>query len=372
MQAWVSWAIFLAIIGGGYFYYSSRSSNRSRQQRGRSTQRATTTGLGKTDAQWLDSDTKPATKAAKAAKTARKSVKKAVQDVGEKAKATLSAASSTTGADADDDLSPAVSPALGATTVAKAPSGRDVSDMLESSAPAPSVLRLTPTEKSVKASKPQPQRSESAQETKKQRQNREKKEREKIQRAEDEKQRKTLEEKQRRTARISRGEPAKNGIPVPQAPTSNPWLGNRSSNGTSAPAVQSSGQLLDTFDPDVASTASSSEIATNGTAPTSDSLSGSAHWTNLPSEEEQLRLAMEDSAWTTVPKGKKQKKNKAESATSDETSDSGAPQQAAPAPPVKQVPAKKPENMRAGSGFEVLAESTPNVGHPMDSDWTVA
>ncbi|KAF2656539.1 hypothetical protein K491DRAFT_703988 [Lophiostoma macrostomum CBS 122681] len=367
MEAWLSWALSIALFGAAYWYYS-QNSHRNRN-RGRSVQRtsATTTARGE-PVQWSDTEA-ISKKAKKAVKEPRKSVKKAVQEVGDKAEAYLSAAS-TAGADADDDLSPAVSPSLGATSF-KAPSGKDVSDMLEPKGSVASVLRINSSEKPARQNKPQQQRPETPQETKKQRQNRKKAEEAKAQREADEKERRVLLEKQRRTAREARGEPARNGLQPAQAPASNAWAGGRLSSGAGAVQPQN-GQLLDTFDPDVVSTASSSEAATNGTAPTPDSMGNSAQWTNLPSEEEQLRMAMEDSAWETVPKGKKQKKNRAAGETTEEGSETGAPPEPTPVPaPVKKVQPTQPENNKPQSRYEVLSVPTTDATHPMDSDWPV-
>jgi hypothetical protein len=368
MEAWLSWALCIALTGAAYLYYSQNG--RSNRNRGRTAQRAnaTTTTRGE-PVPWGDSEA-ISKKAKKAVKEPRKSIKKAVQEVGEKAEAYLSTAS-TAGADADDDLSPATSPSLGATTSFKAPSGKDVSDMLGPQGSVASVLRINSSEKPARQNKPQQQRPETPQETKKQRQNRKKVEEAKAQREADEKERRVLLEKQRRTAREARGEPAKNGLQPSRAPASNAWASGRPSSSTGAVQPQN-GQLLDTFDPDVVSTASSSEAATNGTAPTPDSMGNSAQWTNLPSEEEQLRMAMEDSAWETVPKGKKQKKNKAAGETTEEGSETGAPPEPEPAPaPVKKVQPKQPENSKPQSRFEVLSEPTIDATHPMDSDWPV-
>ncbi|KAF2463369.1 uncharacterized protein BDR25DRAFT_114341 [Lindgomyces ingoldianus] len=372
MEPWMRWILCFAIGGALYWYYSHNNKNRGRH-RGRSLQRAPIPAKADSAMQWSDAEAtpKPTSRSAKA-KPPRKSVKKVVREVGDKTEAYLSAASSTAGADADDDLSPAMSPALGATNL-QAPSGKDVSDMLEPHGAAPAVLKINPSEKPSRPSKPQQQRAESLQETKKQRQNKRKAEEAKAQREADEKQRQILLEKQRRTAREARGEAARNGLQAAQAPTSNPWTAVRSSSRTGAAPGGHDGQLLDTFDPEVGSTASSSEIATNGTSATTDSLSNSTHWTNLPSEEEQLRMAMEDSAWTTVPKGKKQRKNKAAgSTTGEEGSDSGIPQEPAP---VKKAPApvSKVENVKPQSRFGLLAEpdADATASHPMDSDWPV-
>ncbi len=103
----------------------------------------------------------------------------------------LSSGSSQAGADADDDMSPAASPALKA---------GGVGDMLEPVGLGPSTLRLTaPTKPQKEKVARQPR--EQVVETKKQRQNRQKIEAKQLAREEDEKVRKVLEEKQRRTAR---------------------------------------------------------------------------------------------------------------------------------------------------------------------------
>jgi hypothetical protein len=367
METWVNWALFLAIVGAGYLYYSQ---NQRGVTRGRSTATRPTTASSVTDtAQWLDTEVKAkaakATKAVKA-KAPRKSVKSAVQETGNKVEAYLSTASSTAGADADDDLSPVASPTSNAV---KAPSGRDVSDMLGTQAGAPSVLSIKPSEKPARAAKPQAPKAEAPQESKKARQNRRKVEEAKAAREEEEKQRQTLLEKQRRTAREARGEPAKNGLKAATAPASNAWTTVRSGGAVQAPSSVPTGQLLDTFD--AASTASSSEAPTNGTAMTPDSMSNSGYNNNALSEEEQVKLAMEDTtAWETVAKGKKQKKK---TAGVDEDSDSVTPQVAQPVKPVhidKYVRPALSENKKPSSRYQILQEEFVGGADNAD-DWPV-
>ncbi|KAI4728325.1 hypothetical protein E4T49_03958 [Aureobasidium sp. EXF-10728] len=254
---------------------------------------------------------------------------------------TFSSASSNA-ADADDDLTPSMSPSLAA---------GDVSDMLEPAADGPSVLRLTGSTKSTKANQPR-QTQVQEQETKKQRQNRKKVEERRLQREAEEKERQTLLETQRRTAREARGEPAKNGIPVSKPPTSSAWAADVANRVTQAPTVAVSSEsapLLDTFE------------SSNGA-----------------SEEDQLRLAkqisQDDSGWNTVPKGKKQQKKKGpvvgseDSNTSDAGSVVNAPiEKAAPLPKVT-APAPKP--VAASNGFSSLYDSGYDAGsHPDDSQW---
>lgn len=218
----------------------------------------------------------------------------------------MSTTSSTTGADADDDLSPAASPDLGASQMASNAGG--VADMLEAPAKGPSILRVTPStqnpperQQKVKKEAPEP-------ESKKQRQNRKKIEEKKAAREEAEKERRVLLEKQRRTAREAEGRPAKNGL-GPAPPTSNAWSPSAAPKASSAQAPSNTngagtnGSLLDTFD--------------ENTKPASSAAGVNGHTQNqkswqkdMPSEEEQMRMLskMEDDGWNTVQKGGKTKK----------------------------------------------------------------
>lgn len=359
MQSWMSWATFLAILAAGYFYYAPKL---NADTRGRSTARTTTTNTKQVD--WSDSENKPkaaakqAKKQTKAKAPRKKSIQDAVQEAGNKVKAEFDAATSA-GAVASDS-SPATSPVRAAP---KVPSGKDVSDMLPTAGAGANVLSIKASDKPAKATKPKVQKVEAPQETKKQRQNRQKKEAEKAQREEDEKARQILLEKQRRTAREARGEPAKNGVPA-KLPTSNPWAGQSSGGAVQAPSSAPSGQLLDTFD--VASTASSS--ATNGTINTPDTVSNSGSFNGLPSEEEQLRLAMEDdSAWTTIPKGGKKQKT-TQVAEESNTPSASVAQAVKPA----QAPQVKKSENRApipSSRYGILSE--PFTTTEKDSDWPV-
>jgi hypothetical protein len=210
-----------------------------------------------------------------------------------KVAAEISAGTSTTGgADGDDDRSPSTSPQLGSSDY-NVPVSGDISDMLEAPTRGPSILRIVPApaplvQKAKKELKPLQQ-----EETKKQRQNRRKAEDRKAQQEEDERIRKSLLEKQRRTAREARGEPAKNGVARP--PATNAWTAKPVSNGA-AP-------LLDTFE--------GSKPVSNGAAPLLDTFEGSKGWQQLPSEEEQMRILLEndESAWSTVSSKKVKRKN---------------------------------------------------------------
>lgn len=254
-------------------------------------------------------------------------------------------ASSTTGADADDDLSPAVSPQVNAV-----PSAGYVSDMLESPAPGASVLRVTGNVES----EPKKQKVQSFKqvETKKQRQNRLKNEARKEQVQEAEEQRRKLLEKQLHSARESERREAARSTP----PTSNAWQTKNGANGApkatpkAAPAPAPAAapvQLLDTFEP------------ASAPAP------AQKKWDQgLPSEEEQIRLLATSNGndeWTTVSKKIKKKGGKTDESVSEASASESQPAPAAPVPVEPRVtvtPTYIPDLLRSRE-----------KGHPLDSDW---
>lgn len=264
----------------------------------------------------------------------------------------LASGSSTNGADADVETSPAHSPAL------KAAAG-GVADMLEAAAPGPSVLRLTEPTNPVAQKKTPKKAIPEPKETKKQRQNRKKVEQEKTIREEAEQARRVQLEQQRRTAREARGEPAKNGIGAARA--SNAWTAKKET------TPNGEGPLLDTFEPK----------ATTNSRPSASS--GTSWERDLPSEEEQMRLAMADSGWNTVEKGKKGKK-KTTSAEPEAVS-------AKEAPDVQSLPLTDTSNTSRSNTMSTDNDLKPNglgasavtvdymrgdIGsHPQDSDWAV-
>ena len=227
----------------------------------------------------------------------------------------MSTASSTTGADADDDLSLPTSPDLGASQ-ATTVSGGDVSDMLEAPVKGPSVVRITQPSGSQQPTQAKPKKSRSEPETKKQRQNRQKNEEKRALREQAEKERRVLLEKQLRTAREAEGRPAKNGLGTPKDQPTNVW--KQSSNPTvdakavteAVPSQPAKGNLLDTFDEDASFLGQISAPANDGASDKSkDNAKGWSH--DVPSEEEQIRLINEmdsDNTWNTVAKGKGKKK----------------------------------------------------------------
>jgi hypothetical protein len=288
--------------------------------------------------------------------------------------ADVSAASST-GAEADDDLSPAVSPALGASQ----PSGNDVSDMLEAPKAGPSVLRVTPSTEPERPKKQHQPKAAPEKESKKQRQNRRKNEERKAQAAEDEQARRVLLERQRKSAREARGEPAKNGVASSPAPASNAWTEVKKS-AAAAPAQTSvpvnDNALLDTFEQSAVPT------TTSGAAGTSKpSATGTTWGREVPSEEEQMRMINEmeeDSSWNTVPKGRKGKKKNVdagEAAGNESNAEAPAvqPPASAPAEEKKAANDSNPYASLTNGSTDTLpkpASYTTNR-HPNDSDWAV-
>ncbi|KAJ6180865.1 hypothetical protein N7519_011326 [Penicillium mononematosum] len=331
MNPYISWAILLVVAGGLGWYYTNGTTPKAnvirtavektettvapKKSKRKPSSRPPTTedekpdeeidrkemarrmaGL-KTNAPAQPAPTKPAP-----TKSQKKNKKKAAQlDVSD------TRASSTTGAEADDDLSSAGSPSVNATV----PSAGYVSDMLE--APAP-----------TKKQKPQAFKEV---ETKKQRQQRLKNEARKQQVQEAEVERKKLLEKQLHTAReAERREAARS-----TAPAANAWQ----TKGNAAP------------------------VKTNG--------NGGSHPApaNLPSEEEQMRLlgaAKGDDEWTTVSKKQPKKKGaKSDESVSETSASENQSTPVAPAPVEPRVtvtPTYLPDILRSRE-----------KGHPLDSDW---
>ena len=223
----------------------------------------------------------------------------------------MSTTSSTTGADADDDLSLPVSPEFGATE-STTTSALDVSDMLEPPSKGPSVLRLTEPINQLPVRQPKPQKAAPEPESKKQRQNRKKNEEKKAMREQAEQERRVMLEKQLRTAREAEGRPAKNGMGIAKPPSTNAWSDPTSApiRSEAPPTTLKNGPLLDTLE-DSKPTIESSTIRTNGSGDKTV-VDGKTWNRGLPSEEEQIRLMNEmdsDNAWSTVPSGKGKKRS---------------------------------------------------------------
>jgi hypothetical protein len=242
----------------------------------------------------------------------------------------MSAPSSTTGADADDDQSPAESPEI------HPADSKDISDMLEKPASGPSVLRITAPEKPQQQKEKKVKAPEQG-ESKKQRQNKKKAEEAKMAREEAEKERKVKMEAQRRTARIAEGRAAKDGsaFVASQAPATSAWAANgtNGTNGAASKGISDGGfipvQPLDTFEP---------AKTNNGTSAAPKKPSQPANKTSdwkadVPSEEEQMKLLQQDQEWSTVNKKKPGKGKRKDGAGSPEESDNNQvtnPQQVVP------------------------------------------
>lgn len=328
-----------------------------------------------------------------------------------------SAASSTTGADADDDLSPAISPEFGAI---KTPTSGDISDMLEVPKQGPSVLRLTEPAEPPTTRQPRPARSVVEQETKKQRQRKKNNEERKLAREEEEKERRIRLEKQLRTAREAEGRPAKNGLGSSQAPAVNAWDKPGEEGASKYLSLTASNDtLLDTFDQPPKAAENSQNKGGNGT-------SADPEWkSDLPSEEEQMRLLneLDGDGWNTVKKNNRAKKKNGDArgkasggeekgpsadenssaaqwkstlgingtavtgsqgeSTNSTTSDSGvdvsqpestSANHANPSPPVKPPPIDRQiwnrENIHNHPAYDAKYPFAL-IGHPDDSDWAV-
>jgi hypothetical protein len=298
----------------------------------------------------------------------------------------VSAPSSTTGADADDDQSPIASPEFTAVD------SRDVSDMLEQpTSSGPSVLRLTDTDK-IKQKEKKAKVVESK-ETKKQRQNKAKAEAARLAREADEAARKVKLEAQRRTARISEGRAAKDGSTFTNAsqPKSSVWTAANGVNGTNGTSSLGSNsefipvQPLDTFD-----TANQTDVSKASGTSVSKS---SDNWvSSLPSEEEQMSLLRDEENWSTVKSKKPRRKTKENVAsdsnsvsndTSSVTSSVTKPQQAAPSAqkPIVTAERTKPVGGRANgrptgtfaqqSSFAALGGNDGPEEQEREQEWDV-
>ncbi|KAK4638312.1 uncharacterized protein CLAFUR5_00757 [Fulvia fulva] len=218
-----------------------------------------------------------------------------------------------------------------------------VEDMLEPAAPGPSALRITASEKPTK-DKVNKQSKKQEVETKKQRQNRKKTDDARLAREEADREQKANMEKQRRIARESRGEPAKNGVPISSAPVTNPWKEQNAAREAQISAVGNTGapaQLLDTFEtesnssshqePSTAATSvtdATPEVATvvgsdtaSDTTPrySEQAVAGKDEYAKAITESEQ------DSGWNEVKVSKKSKKSNSNSNTKGDATPVAAP-----------------------------------------------
>ena len=325
----------------------------------------------------------------------------------------LSAASSTTGADADDDLSPAHSPALVATTAQddRYVSGADVSDMLDAPALSAPVLRITHSTAygTSPASTKQSAKTAPVPETKKQRQNRRKADENKAARELAEVERRALLEKQLRTAREAEGRPAKNGLggmttsTTSSSPPAKPFPWNTTSDVAAANQQTNSHQnvldrqpLLETFDQNQSRSPEPQpgaehpgRVQANSTGTSIDSAGTrtSSIWDReIPSEEDQMRMLQEmegGAGWNTVPKGRRAKKAKTGPESSESEgpngrgpggvtasgSDDGALIPVSAATTTTTSKAHPPETVTKWATD--LMNGSVRPAHPADSDWPV-
>ncbi|CAI7643677.1 unnamed protein product [Penicillium pancosmium] len=275
----------------------------------------------------------PQTAASSTKNKKKKQQKKAAQlEVG-------SHASSTTGAEADDDLSPAVN--------ATVPSAGDVDDMIETpaAAAAAKVLRVTgdlPAQAEKKAKKEAvPEKNKKARAH--QRKNEERKEQARL---DEQDRQKKLEQHRRNVPELQ--------ATWSQSHANNAWENKAATNGVSKPApapAASNVQLLDTFTPQAAST---------------------NEWEQgLPTEEVQEQMAKAagaDDAWTQVKtkKGGNKKENKKGGKTDESVSETSA-SEAKPAPVTSAPAPVKPRVTITPTYLPDLRSR--EKGHPLDSDW---
>ncbi|RDL42090.1 uncharacterized protein BP5553_02069 [Venustampulla echinocandica] len=282
------------------------------------------------------------------------------------------APSSATGGDADDDESPLNSPELGATRMASSVTNGGISDMLEKPAAGPSILKITEPLNPSRPNKPKPQSFEAV-ESKKQRQNRKKTEAKKQAREEDEKERKVLMEKQRRTAREAEGRAAKDGSTFMAAkPASSVWTPGAAKKNDKP--GKSNVELLDTYEPSKARKSGAATIPAEALYSEGE-LVGSDwqnHFSSLPSEEEQTRIAMEESDnWKTV-KAKERRKRENKPKSSEDRQSSADEQNEYAAPPVIAPTAPGKKWAATLVHVEINGDAAEQEKDLQDSEWEVA
>jgi hypothetical protein len=261
---------------------------------------------------------------------------------------------SVTSSSAGDDLEEAEFPTL------PARSG-DVSDMLEAPAPSAAVLRITePATPSLPKKEKKPTQPAEVPLTKKQRQRQKKAEEAKAASAEAERERRVLLEKQLRTAREAEGRAAKDGQNwvASSKPTSSAWTETANVN-TAASNNAAKPELLDTF-------GSKSNVVE---APKPMAAPEVKEEQPLPSEEEQIRLLEEDSAWNTVTSKKSKKKaSDSEPSTATKPAESARIESKAaePSASTTQKPAPKKEKVIIGDPTIDISKYTHN-GKPANA-----
>lgn len=276
--------------------------------------------------------------------------------------------SSTTGADADDDQSPLLSPET------RPADASGVSDMLEPTPAGPSVLRITDSAE-PKKQKPKAAKAPEKVETKKQRQNRKKTEAAKAAREESEKERKTLEEKQRRAARIAEGRAAKDGSQFQAANGSSSAWTQGTPNGTSAnkaPDATALHKPLDTFE-EKAATAAAKPAAVKPTAAKPATAKSDGSWmSSLPSEEEQLEMLKDEAdEWNTVTTKASKKGKKAPSVSSADEKPQAQPATRATPPAASTQKASRPTAGQSFGGSFSALTTNDDGAEDAEEEWDV-
>jgi hypothetical protein len=218
-----------------------------------------------------------------------------------------------------------------------------VADMLEPTPAGPSVLRLVDTEEDKPKNAPKPKE---VKETKKQRQNKRKNEELKAARAEAEVERKQLEEVQRRTARIAEGRPARDGSQFMAAnpPAASAWSAGGAISSAATPSAMtpsSSYELLDT--------------AGDAPKPAASRKIDDSWMSELPSEEEQIKMAKADAEWSTVKTKASKKTRKDESPAPAASSEAATPAAAAASLPTPEASFERPAPAKASGSFAALS-----------------
>ncbi|KAK5937869.1 hypothetical protein PMZ80_009998 [Knufia obscura] len=292
--------------------------------------------------------------------------------------------SSSAGGDADDDLSSVESPQE------RPASGKDISDMLEPAAAAPTSLRLTNLTEPKKP-KQAPKQFEQV-ESKKKRAERAKREEQKRINEESDRLHEQKKQEQLRKARMASGTSNQTKANNFAASTSNAWQNKPSS----ANPVQSSSSapLLDTFEPSTTTKESvqsqPAPTTTNGTSSnnnaaglksqfgenTAEAMTASGRengtWADQMSvsEEEQMHIVREqqqEDAWESVQSKKSKKKGRKEGDTSSEASfavdEKPAPQPQANGVKTNGAVKAKPSDNR----FEAI--QAPNSSGLQEDEW---
>lgn len=280
------------------------------------------------------------------------------------------AASSTTGADADDDRSPSVSPLL------RPHNAGGVADMLEAPAAPAGVLRITGEAPAPKAARSSPKPIEPT-ESKKQRQARKKREEQKARAEEAEKLRLQLRDQQLRTARMAAGNSNQQKSDSFTRAQPNAWSTQKETGIGSSNVLH---EPLDTFDepaknsPINGATPKATEepkALTSAPVQKQESKSTTPAWASSAlSEEEQLRQLQQqelDNTWNTVS-SKKSKKGK-QTGSEKDSSEASVVEPSRPTTTTVNPPAVSSSRPQPTGTNSFSALNQPFESEMKDSDW---